>query len=164
MWSLSSVTRYNDKKTPFSSAAIMQKAVISRRKETVMGLAEKRMLAQVRDDVAPKYQSELKDAAGTKITYDIDWDSFADNLTALENLEDGCFKPMNEIFRKITSDQIGKDAVKDGIKTIRLTQETDVNVARFSLLNGVLSMPWDWQGYAGSFFPDSVREKIESLL
>lgn len=129
-----------------------------------MGLAEKRMLAQVRDEVAPKYQSELKDAAGTKITYDIDWDSFADNLKALENLEASCVKPLNEIFRQITHDQIGQDAVKESVKTIHLSQGKDANISNFTLLNGALTMPWDWEGWAGSFFPDSVREKIESML
>lgn len=90
-----------------------------------MGLAEKRMLAGLRDDVVPKYQAEL---------------------------------------REITADKIGKEAVASGVKKIHLSQGKDANITAFTLTDGVLNMPWDWEGWPGSFFPDSVREKIEAML
>ena len=129
-----------------------------------MGLAEKRALAQVRDEIFPKYQSELREITGTDITYKVDWDSFADNLDALNNLEDQCFKRISIIFRKITRDDIGKEAVKEQIKEIHLSQGSEANIQSFTLRDGVLAMPWDWAGWAGSFFPESVQEHIESLL
>ena len=112
----------------------------------------------------PKHEAELKKITGAAITYEVDWDSFADNLRAMENLEPKGLQPLGEIFRQITSDKIGKDAVKDSIQTIYLSQTDDCNIARFLLNDGVLSMPWDWKSYGDSFFPDGVREKIESLL
>ena len=129
-----------------------------------MGLAEKRALAPLRDEVAPRYEAELKEITGTKISYVVDWDSFAPNLDAMENLEDKGFKTISEVFRKITRDAIGKEAVAEGIKEIHLAQGESANIYEFTLTNGVLNMPWDWSGWAGSFFPDSVREKIESML
>ena len=130
-----------------------------------MGLAEKRMLAQVRDEVAPKYQKELREIAGEGISFDIDWASFGESMEAMGNLENKALKPLCEIFRKITVDQIGKDAVAEGIQTIRVSHQDDSsNTSAFTLINGVLSIPWDWEGWAGSFYPDSVQEKIESML
>lgn len=129
-----------------------------------MGLIEKRMLAQLRDETVPKYQSELREITGSDLSYDIDWDTFADNSTAMGNLAIKGLQPLSEIFRKITVDQLGKDAVKQSIQSIHLSQSTQANISAFTLVNGVLTMPWDWQGWAGSFFPDSVREQIESLL
>lgn len=131
-----------------------------------MGLAEKRMLAQVRDEVAPKYQVELRKITGSQIAYDIDWDSFAGSLAAMGNLEAKALKPLSEIFRKITSDKLGKEAVAESIQTIKLSHGLDIDarIAEFTLKNGVLSMPWDWEGWPGSFYPDSVQEKIESML
>lgn len=129
-----------------------------------MGLAEKRALATLQDEKMPKYQAELQKITGTVIFYVIDWDSFADNLIAMENLEEKCFKAMSGIFRKVTRDKIGKDAVAQEISEIQLSQVNDCNIAFFTLSKGELKMPWDWKGYPGSFFPDSVQEKIESLL
>ena len=129
-----------------------------------MGLAEKRQLAQLRDVTAPKYQSELQKITGSEIVYDIDWASFADNAGAMNNLEAKCLKPLSEVFRKITSDDLGKEAVQASIQTIRLSHGKEAHIPSFTLRGGVLKMPWDWEGWPGSFYPDSVREKIESLL
>ena len=129
-----------------------------------MGLAEKRAMAQMRDDVFPKYQAELREITGNDISYVVEWDTFADDLTAISNLEDQCFKRISTIFRKITRDEIGKEAVKEGIKEIHLSQGKEARIQSFTLSNGVLSMPWDWSGWAGSFFPESVQEQIESML
>ena len=129
-----------------------------------MGLAEKRALATLQDETLPKYQADLRKITGNEITYVVDWKSFSDNLDAMENLEEKCLKPLLGIFRVITKDKIGKEAVAETIQEIHLTQVEDCNIAWFTLTKGALKMPWDWKGWSGSFFPDSVREKIESLL
>ena len=131
-----------------------------------MGLAEKRMLAQLRDEVAPKYEGELREITGSEIAYDIDWDSFAGSMAAMGNLEDKALKPLSEIFRKITADKLGKEAVSEGVQSISLSHDKDApsNVADLTLKGGVLTVRWDWEGWAGSFFPGSVQEKIESML
>ena len=82
----------------------------------------------------------------------------------MERLESKALKVLNEVFRKITADQIGQDAVKESIEKIRLSQGEQANISSFSLNKGVLELPWDWKGWADSLFPDSVREKIESML
>ena len=129
-----------------------------------MGLAEKRAIARVRDEVAPKYQAELRKITGSEISYVVDWESFADDMTALENFEDKCLKVISEIFRKITRDALGKEAVAESIKEIHLSHGKQANIQEFTLQNGVLKMPWDWSGWPGSFYPDSVQEKIEAML
>lgn len=129
-----------------------------------MGLAEKRMLAGLRDDVVPKYQAELREITGSDVRYDVDWDGFAENATAMGNLEAKALQPLSAIFREITADKIGKEAVASGVKKIHLSQGKDANITAFTLTDGVLNMPWDWEGWPGSFFPDSVREKIEAML
>ncbi len=122
------------------------------------------MIAKLRDETVPDYQKQLKEITGSKIEYDVDWDSFADSSAAMENIEDKGLKVLNDIFQEITSDKIGKDAVAESIQKIHLSHGDDANISSFTLNDGVLNMPWDWKGWAGSFFPDSVREKIESLL
>lgn len=129
-----------------------------------MGLQEKRAIAQLRDETLPKYQEELREITATQVVYVVDFDSFANDLTAIGNLENKCLKVLNDVFRKITRDAIGKEAVAESIKEIRLSHGDTARIEEFTLMKGILSMPWDWSGWAGSFYPDSVQEKIESLL
>ena len=129
-----------------------------------MGLQEKRALEQLQTETLPKYQGELQQITGTTIPYVVDWDGFADNLSAMGNLEEKGLKPLSEIFRGITRDAIGKEAVAGAIKEIHLSQGESANIQEFALAGGTLTLPWDWSGWAGSFYPDSVQEKIESLL
>ena len=128
-----------------------------------MGLIEKRRLAQLKKS-APAFQEELQKLTGTAIALDIDWESFGENTDAMNNFEAKGLRVLPEIFREIVVDQIGKDAVSAGIKTLRFSQGSDANIYTFTLQDGVLTMPWDWAGWSGSFFPVSVREKIESML
>ena len=129
-----------------------------------MGLAEKRALAKLRDEVLPKYQTEIQQITGVPIAYDVDWDSFTDNPSAMGYLEDKCLKPLSDIFQEITRDKIGKEAVAESIKQIHLSQGGASNISDFTLRNGVLDLGWDWASWPGSFYPDTVRERIESLL
>ena len=129
-----------------------------------MGLAEKRALAKLRADTVPEYEKELDKITGAKIAYVVDYDSFADELEAMENLEDKGLKVLSEIFRKITFDDIGKDAVKEQIREIHISQGKEASIENFTIVKGALKLPWDWNGWSGSFFPQSVQDKIESML
>ena len=129
-----------------------------------MGLIEKRAIAKIRDNVVPRYEAELQQIAGNQISYQMNWDSFLHDITALENLEEKCFRVINGIFKKITVDDIGKEAVAEQVEKIHISQSNNFNVSEFTLKEGVLDIPWDWSGYPGSFYPKTVQEKIETLL
>ena len=129
-----------------------------------MGLIEKRAIAKMRDDVVPRYEAELKQIAGDQISYEMNWESFLHDITALGNLEEKCFRVINDIFKKITVDNIGVEAVQEGVQKIRISNAKISNVSEFTLKEGVLDVPWDWSGFPGSFYPKSVQEKIETLL
>ena len=129
-----------------------------------MGLIEKRAIAKIRDQVVPRYEAELQNIAGDQISYQIDWDSFLHDITALDNLEEKCFRAINDIFRKITVDEIGREAVAEGVQKIHISNGKTANISEFTLKDGVLNMPWDWSGWPGSFYPKTVQEKLETLL
>ncbi len=129
-----------------------------------MGLIEMRTTERLQSQTLPKYQDELRQITGSALTYNVDWDSFAHDINAMENLEENCLKPLNEIFRGITKDAIGKEAVAKSIKEIHLSQSEGANIQQFALTSGALVLPWDWSGWPKSFYPDTVQEKIESLL
>ena len=129
-----------------------------------MGLIEKRAIAKMRDNVVPRYEAELRKIAGDQIAYEMNWESFFHDITALENLEEKCFRVINDIFKKITVDDIGVQAVQEGVQKIRISNAKKSAVAEFTLKDGILDIPWDWSGYPRSFYPKTVQEKIETLL
>ena len=129
-----------------------------------MGLAERRVLARLREETVPQYEKELREITGTEMVLDVDFKSFEEDVTAIQNLESKCLKPLCDIFRAITIDDMGKEAVRESIRRVSLSHGTIADIQTFTIVDGALKMPWDWKGWAGSFFPDSVREKIESLI
>lgn len=128
-----------------------------------MGLVEKRLMAQLRDAVVPQYQNELQSITGSPLVYQVEWDTFVDNKAAMDKLEKA-LQTINAIFQEIAIDTIGKEAIASAIKQVHLSQGGPSNISDFTLVNGILDLPWDWVSWGGSFYPSSVREKIEQML
>jgi hypothetical protein len=70
----------------------------------------------------------------------VDWDSFADDLPALNCFDNLAFHRINMAFRYLGGDQTVKDAVRDGLKTIRLANVKDTAEKAMSFADGVLEM------------------------
>ncbi len=86
-----------------------------------MGLAEKREVESFKTSKADGYIAAINEAAGNSIPVDIDWDSLAENgqskhyADAFPKLY---FEPLITALKKIGADQMGKDALKEGLKRI----------------------------------------------
>lgn len=129
-----------------------------------MGLQEKRMLKTLQEDVLPEREKEIQKITGVKIKYEVNWDSMASSLGVMERFRDCAFKSLNESFTSVCRDDIGKGAVKESIQTIHFSQGGDSNMTGVTLKDGLLDIPWDWEGWGGSFFAESLTERLESLL
>jgi hypothetical protein len=127
-----------------------------------MGLEEKRMLKQIKEEVFPTYEAELAKITGTPIAYEVDWDSFANNRDALYYLESRVFGPINEGFRDICRDDLGKEAVKESIKTIRVKQVKEVS-DHLVLNHGVVEVYCDLA--YGYYYPaEMISERLSAVL
>jgi len=105
-----------------------------------MGLEEKRKIKELQDTVVPNRRKELAEITGCQIAYEIDWDSFASDLPALNFFDNLAFHRINMAFRQLCTDQLAKDAVKDVLKTIRLKNVKDKSEMKLSFGGGVLEM------------------------
>lgn len=103
-----------------------------------MGLAERRAIRAFQEN---KYQSLKKDldkAAGKEIALEIDWDSLAvDDYAEYydDYLPKVFFKPLIEAFKAITFDEMGKEAISEGLKKV-VIRHSGKRQATFE--NGVL--------------------------
>src|SRR5262245_56535260 len=105
-----------------------------------MGLEEKRKIKEYQDKIVPTRGKELAEICGTEIAYEVDWDSFADDLTALNFFDNLAFHRINMAFRHVGTDQLAKDAIKEGLKSIRLKNVKDKSAMKIAFAGGVLEM------------------------
>ena len=105
-----------------------------------MGLQERQKIKEYQDKIVPDRRKELAELSGSDIAYDVDWDSFSDDLTAITFLDNLAFHRVNMAFRHLGNDQVVKDAVRDGLKTIRLKNVKDKSAMAITFSGGVLEM------------------------
>lgn len=105
-----------------------------------MGLNERRKIKEYQDTIIPDRLKELAEICGCAIPYEVDWDSFADDLEALNFLDNLSFHRINMAFRVICTDELGKEAVQESLKVIRLKNVHDKKDMHLSFGDGVLEM------------------------
>jgi hypothetical protein len=105
-----------------------------------MGLNEKRKLKELQDVTLPERQKELAEICGTEIKYEVDWDSLASDLEALNFFDNLSCHRINMAFRALCIDQSAKDAIKESLKTIKLKNVKDKSDVKIAFKNGVLEM------------------------
>ena len=126
-----------------------------------MGLNEKRQLKALQDTTFPERTRELAEICGCPITYEVDWPSLADDLEALNYIDNLSCHRINMAFRLICTDQLGKDALKEGLKTIRLKNVKDPKDMKMSFANGVLEMHCAYaKGVSGMFQDGDIRKLV----
>ena len=86
-----------------------------------MGLAERRATKEFQDKQFPELSTEIQKLAGFPVPIEVTWDQLAvegrSNLYK-ESWPELYFKPVIEALRQIGRDQMGKDAIKAGLKKV----------------------------------------------
>lgn len=109
-----------------------------------MGLEERRKIKDYQDRQVPERTAELAEICGCPVAYDIDWASFADDASAINYLDNVAFHRINMAMRTLCVDALAKDAVRDGLKTIRIKNVKAEGERGMGLAAGVLDMKWSY--------------------
>ncbi|VXB20221.1 conserved hypothetical protein [Flavobacterium sp. 9AF] len=87
-----------------------------------MGLAEKRLAEQIKTDSLPRFESDLQEITGYSVKVDIDWNTFtAFDSYPLSRLENYVFSDVKDAIKKICQDEMGKEALKEKLTAIHIT-------------------------------------------
>ena len=130
-----------------------------------MGLNERRMMKELQDKTFPERVKEIEEICGTAIPYEVDWDSMADDAEALRFIDNLSCHRLNMALRVICSDAIGKEAVRDTLKTIKLKNVKETGDMKMEFAGGVLEMHCAYaQGTSGMFRDDDIRKLLEKNL
>ena len=132
-----------------------------------MGLAERRAVKEFQDNQFPGYKNALDQAAGFEVKLDIDWDSFMkDDQSHLmhEGLRKVFFVPLEEALKAITIDDMGKQALKDGLKRIVMKNSSDhySPSSAFKFEQGVLTM--DHSPYYNQDDINDRRDELRKIM
>jgi hypothetical protein len=130
-----------------------------------MGLNERRKIKELQDTTLPGRVKEIEEICGKAIPYDVDWDSLADDLEGLNFLDNISCHRLNMALRTICIDDMGKEAVREGLKTIKLKNVKDKSAMKLSFEGGVLEMHCAYaQRTDGMFSDNEIREALLKKL
>jgi hypothetical protein len=126
-----------------------------------MGLAERRKIKELQDTVIPDREKEIVEICGAAIPYDIDWESLADDPAALNFIDNLSCHRLNMALRVICMDDMGKEAVRDGLKKVRLKNVKDKASMQIKFADKVLEMHCAYAMQTDGMYSDNeIREVL----
>ena len=105
-----------------------------------MGLNERRKIKELQEVTFPGRVKEIEEICGKAISYEVDWDSLADDAEALNFIDNLSCHRLNMALRTICTDDMGRQAVRDGLKKIKLKNVKDKSAMKMTFEGGVLEM------------------------
>ena len=130
-----------------------------------MGLAERRKIKELQDVTLPGRVREIEEICGAPIPYEVDWESLADDAEALNFLDNISCHRLNMALRAICLDEMGKEAVREGLKKVRLKNVKSQGEMRMTFEGGVLEMHCAYALRTDGMFSDNaIRELLMKHL
>ena len=130
-----------------------------------MGLNERRKIKDLQDTTFPGRVKEIEEICGKPIPYEVDWDSLADDAEALNFIDNISCHRLNMALRIICQDDMGKQAVRDGLKLVKLRNVKDRKDMKLAFENGTLDMRCAYaQRTDGMFSDNEIRNLLTSKL
>ena len=130
-----------------------------------MGLEERRKVKELQEVTFPGRVKEIEEICGKAIPYEVDWPSIADNAEALNFIDNLSCHRLNMALRVICSDDMGKEAVRDGLKLIKLKNVKDKASMKMTFENGTLEMHCAYTLRTDGMFSDNaIRELLVKKL
>lgn len=130
-----------------------------------MGLIEKRLIREAKEQWLPGEQKEMQEAAGSdSLVVDVDWATFETDEAALKHLQHLGVRRMSNAFRVICSDDLGKEAIREGIKrvVVRNQKEGEPSV---DLKDGVATLVCTFAKGGDGCIPDlTIARTLERKL
>ena len=130
-----------------------------------MGLNERRKIKELQEVTLPGRVKDIEEICGKPIPYEVDWDTMSDDYQALNFMDNISCHRLNMALRMICQDDMGKAAVRDGLKLIKLANVKDAPSMQIHFDNGVLEMRCAYAlGAEGMFSDGAIRQLLEQKL
>jgi hypothetical protein len=98
------------------------------------------MIRDLTEKTLPEREKEITEICGGTARYDVDWDSLSNDAEALRFLDNLSCHRLNMALRTISMDPMGKDALRDGLKAVKLRNVKTKDEMKMEFSNGILEM------------------------
>jgi hypothetical protein len=130
-----------------------------------MGLNERRKIKELQDVTLPERVKEIEEICGKGIPYEVDWESLADDAEGLNFLDNLSCHRLNMALRAICLDDMGREAVRDGLTLVKLKNVKDKADMKMAFDGGVLEMHCAYAMRTDGMFSDNeIREVLMTKL
>ena len=130
-----------------------------------MGLNERRKIEELKTVTFPGRVKEIEEICGKAIPYEVDWASLADDAEGLNFIDNLSCHRLNMALRVICQDAMGKQAVVEGLKLIKLQNVKDKSAMKLAFENGVLEMRCAYALKTDGMYSDNeIRELLVAKL
>ncbi len=130
-----------------------------------MGLPERRKVKELQDSTLPERSREIAEICGQAVPYEVDWASIENDAQALNFIDNLSCHRLNMALRVICQDEMGKAAVRDGLKRVRLKNVAEPAQRHLAFAGGVLDMHCAYaQGTSGMHSDQAIRELLLGAL
>lgn len=134
--------------------------------DTKLNMNQRRGVALLKEKCAAKFEADIKKWAGD-CKVEVNWDSLAlPEGYEMEKYEkffkDVFHEPIKKALASIATDEIGKSALKDGLKKIEIKNDKGYGTESFTFEEGTLKI--DHELYSNTDDIEGREEKIVDLL
>ena len=130
-----------------------------------MGLNERRKIKELQETTFPERVKEIEEICGKAIPYEVDWDSLAEDMEGLNFIDNLSCHRLNMALRSICMDELGKEAVREGLRLVKLKNVWSKAEMRLAFEGGVLEMHCAYALRTDGMFNDSeIRELLTKKL
>lgn len=130
-----------------------------------MGLNERRKMKELQETVIPDRSKEIAEICGVSIPYEVDWDTFGDDFQALNFVDNIACHRLNMALRTLCIDDMGKEAVREGLKLIKIRNVANAGDAKVEFAAGILSMQGAYgQGLSGAIQDSGIYQELVRKL
>jgi hypothetical protein len=141
-----------------------------------LGLAERRAIKEYQEKTFPGLQAQITQAAGFEVPAEVQWDAIAQPGDAAKYASDDYFTniyftPLVDALKKITADDMGKQALKSNLKKVVVTYNKDTAPASnyatgLNFESGTLTINFQPYSNVDDIAPraDAIQKLLESKL
>jgi len=130
-----------------------------------MGLNERRKIKELQETTFPGRVQEIQEICGKAIPYEVDWESLADDAEGLNFIDNLSCHRLNMALRVICMDEMGKEAVREGLRLIKLANVKEKSQMSLAFEKGVLEMRCAYALRTDGMWSDNeIRELLVKKL
>jgi hypothetical protein len=130
-----------------------------------MGINERRKIKDLQEVTFPDRVRDIEEICGKAIPYEVDWDSLADDAAGLNFIDNLSCHRLNMALRIICMDDVGKEAVREGLHLVRLSNAGDKGAMQMTFKDGVLDMRCAYALQTDGMYSDGeIRELLLKSL